>query len=173
MEGVGSWLLLLRSSSDLGQMSTKMECVCVCVALLYMCACVVSQVFGDCLPLTGTGRHFAGLYCHMPLPILPLIRAATAGTQTFTCCLTRQSLAHTQSPSLCMWLASHCVVLCSDQTEPGVGLLSGLIGGSDEYNIAPLLFCSSGCCQLTQCQICCKAIKGPGCHNWAWWGRLI
>lgn len=34
-----------------------------------------------CLPLTGSGRRFAGLDCRALLPISPLIRAAAAGVQ--------------------------------------------------------------------------------------------
>lgn len=127
--------------------------ICMCVHAL-VCTPFVCQVFGECLHLIGNGRHFVGLYCHMPLPILLLIRAAITGTPTWTRALTRQTLAHAQSSGLCMWLASHCVVLCADQTEHGVVLLSRPIGGSDGYDVAPLLFNSSGCCQLRQCQIC-------------------
>lgn len=73
-------------------------------------------------------------------------------------------------PALCARLASpsRCLVR-SDQTERCVGgLLSLLIGGSGGSSIALLFFFSSGCSQRGQCQICCKAIKGPGCDNWAW-----
>ncbi len=57
----------------------------------YIYVCAVSQVFGECSTLIGTGRHFVGLYCHMPLPILPLIRAAITGTHTSARTLTRQT----------------------------------------------------------------------------------
>lgn len=44
--------------------------------------CVVGQAFRECSALIGTGRHFVGLYCHMPRPILPLIRAAITATHS-------------------------------------------------------------------------------------------
>lgn len=60
---------------------------------VYMCVrvCAASLVFGEYSALIGTGRHFVGLYCHMPLPILLLIRAAITGTHTRGCTLTRQT----------------------------------------------------------------------------------
>lgn len=140
---------------------------------VYVCVSVVSQAFGECLALIGTGRHFVGLYCHMPLPILLLIRAAITGTNTYiqTHAVLQGRPTHfgtrSKAQPFCMRLASHRVVLCSDQTEHGVVLLSRPIGGSDGYIIAPLLFRSSGCCHLRQCQIWCRAIKGLGCRNWA------
>lgn len=72
--------------------------MCVCI---FMCVCVVSQAFGECSALIGTGRHFVGLYCHMPLPILLLIRAAITGTNTYTqhtqpCEADPHTLAHAQ-----------------------------------------------------------------------------
>lgn len=50
-------------------------CVCVCASS--------ARLFRECSALIGTGRHFVGLYCHMPLPILLLIRAAITGTNTY------------------------------------------------------------------------------------------
>ncbi len=49
-----------------------------------MYVCVISQVFGECSALIETGRHFVGLYCHMPLTILLLISAAITGAHTYT-----------------------------------------------------------------------------------------
>lgn len=69
IKGSGSWHSLFTSNSDLGQMSTEMERV-----RAHRYVCVISQVFGECSALIGTGRHFVGLYCRMPLPILLLIR---------------------------------------------------------------------------------------------------
>lgn len=96
--GVISWHSSLRSSSDLGQMSSKMDCVCAYpCARVRVCVCCWPGFFGECSALIWTGRHFVGLYCHMPLPILPLIRAAITGshihTHTHACerALTRQT----------------------------------------------------------------------------------
>lgn len=57
--------------------------------------CVFSHILGECLALIGTGRHFVGLYCHMPLPILLLIRAAITGTHTHTLARTLTRQTHT------------------------------------------------------------------------------
>lgn len=94
----------------------------------------------DCSPLRETGRHFAGLYCHMPLPILILIRAATAGARMLSHSLTRQSLAHAERPGLRTRLATHCVVSCYDQTQRSIEHLHRLIGGGgvDGWDVAPL-----------------------------------
>lgn len=129
------WRSLLRSTSDRGQMSTKMECVCE-----YVC------VFGECSALIVTGRHFVGLYCHVPLPIELLIRVAITGTRMCTCTQNTQieadphTLAHGQSLGLCMWLASHRVVLCSDQTELcSCGGWSEEVKSTSSHHFIPLI----------------------------------
>jgi len=94
----------------------------------------------------------------MPLPILPLIRAAITGAHTHTQTLYKadsHTLAQSQSSGLCMPLASHCVVLCSDQTDHS-------IRGSDGNIVTPLLFCSSGCCQLRQMSNLVQSNYRPG-----------
>lgn len=81
---------MLKWGSDLDQMSSKKnEGVRMCGLDL-----------GECLLLIGTGRHFVGLYCHMPLPILPLIRVAITGAHAFS--TRRQTHLYALAPT--QWL---------------------------------------------------------------------
>lgn len=77
---------------------------------------------GDRSPLIRTGRHFVGLYCHMPLSIPPLIRAAiTGGVHTHP--LTRQTLALAQSLGLlhAISIPLRCLARRSDERRAPVG----------------------------------------------------
>lgn len=86
----------LYCSSDLGQMSSKMERACI-----FMCVCVSpAGLFGERSALIGTGRQFVELYCHMPLPIQLLIRAAITGRNKYAQ-LARRTHA-LRSSSLCV-----------------------------------------------------------------------
>lgn len=76
----GGWQLVFIAQISLRPWPDVQQdgaCVRMCV-----CVCVIGQVFEECSALIGTGRHFVGLYCHMPLPILLLIRTAITGTHT-------------------------------------------------------------------------------------------
>lgn len=156
--GGGCW-----QPADLHQMFTEMECVPLCCTRLLVrvrvCVCFFSQILEDCLPLNETGRRFAGLYCRVPLPIVPLIRAATA-----------RHAKHSRSV-LPGWHALRAPSLheisfpvasrgrSNGAWRRGASRLL-LIGGSGGSSAAPLFFLSSGCSRRGQCQICCKAIKG-------------
>lgn len=83
----------------------------------------------------------------MPLPILPLIRLRPTHFGW------RSKLGPLQVISI--------LSLC----------LAQRLGGAQSCALVKAHRCSSGCCQCRQCWIWCKAIKGLGCHNLAWWKR--